>query len=414
MNAVQEFETLLNSSINCDFSAEMSEIIRRASAASAPTSVPTRSYAKYRSDDDAAKLAAVYSDAESRTDLDKLERKLENMQKQIDLLAVASNQTAAMPNEFPLAENSNAPLDEVWAELHTLRELISSSSTSLTPHIKSYIKKEVKKQGDTIISTVVKPEIQSRFDALDEMFLQRINEIQAPKLPSKPKTPSKRDSLSKNTTYTGQSISSKQSSLSLNSRNVDPSTPMSRPQLTSTQKHVRITASAPPKLKSDPGKLYSSRQRGGKFAETQPESSPTHDFLNDMSSIYDLELDSEIQTEQPSQISATFSAEQELEHLMQHLRADLSNRLNKSKNHDTPQHRIQSQPKNVNNNSNKSDAHVPQWLNRSGSKIDTTGGVGVGSTAYLGATGQKTGKPKSSYSRPTFSSRLKSKSAVWK
>ncbi|KAI8843796.1 hypothetical protein BJ741DRAFT_589251 [Chytriomyces cf. hyalinus JEL632] len=413
MNAVQEFETLLNSSINCDFSAEMSEIIRRASAASAPTSVPTRSYAKYRSDDDAAKLAAVYSDAESRTDLDKLERKLENMQKQIDLLAVASNQTTA---EFPLAENSNAPLDEVWAELHTLRDLISSSSTALTPHIKSYIKKEVKKQGDTIISTVVKPEIQSRFDALDELFLQRINEIQAPKLPSKPKTPSKRDSLTKTTTYTGQSISSKQSSHSLNLRNVDPSTPMSRPQLTSTQKHVRITASAPPKLKSDPSKLYSLRQRGGKFTEAQPENSPTHDFLNDMSSIYDLELDSEIQTEQPSQISATFSAEQELEHLMQHLRADLSNRLNKSKNHDTPQHRNQSQPQNSINNhkSNNSDAHVPQWLNRNGSKTDTMGGVGVGSTAHLGATGQKAGKPKSSYSRPTFSSRLKSKSAVWK
>ncbi|KAI8620422.1 hypothetical protein BC830DRAFT_532464 [Chytriomyces sp. MP71] len=390
LHAIRDFEEFLNTSISNDISAEIETIIRSATASQPPSSTKPASLVstgfsvgerplfrprhqrfglgadtsfdgsfdggggmgldgseRLTAGDKVDGLTLHRKDSVSADapNLDQIEARLQSMQKQIDNLALTSTPTKpSSEKQEDLGLFFASKLDDVWSELASLKEKVDSQQVQManvSPVVKAYVKREVKKRDEAIISQFLKPEIERQFAVLDAKFVERIDNIATSALHPRARPPLTPPAH----TYSQNAYSSK--------------------FYTSTSKPLAYHASSATTAKTS-NKIH-----------TEP-------ILDNPSF---LETESELD-------SRNLTAEEELQELMARLKADLAKRVGPTGQSTTPS------------------KLEPQWHHSPHGKMTPSKAPPQLPTKQ---SVKKAGsESKQTYARPTYSSKLKSKAAVWK
>ncbi|KAI9328273.1 hypothetical protein BDR26DRAFT_874222 [Obelidium mucronatum] len=197
-NAITDFETFINKSINNDISQEIEAILRSsngletpctlwpltATSASTAAAIPSTnaSFDPHYSKLDVRQTKPfvprhIIGDSNTSPQIDALSAKISDMQRQIDNLASATGSSASntphiintQQKKPTTSTNGNIPsskLDDVWKELRELRQLVVTASNAPKP-----------KHDAEIMDSLIRPEIARELARMDVRFTQRLERI---------------------------------------------------------------------------------------------------------------------------------------------------------------------------------------------------------------------------------------------
>ncbi|KAJ3352675.1 hypothetical protein HDU83_007745 [Entophlyctis luteolus] len=210
MDAVRDFERFLNSSLNNDISDDIDAIIRASTArngncAGAAAGGKSRFFqppvfaapatADWDRDRDrdrdrlsfGSEAPSLFRDPlpdSSAEKISALSEKLAAMQLQIDNLVQHANPQSRISSTRSRHDSAaeNTKLVALTNEVKELRELVSQQAgkpqnQQISSQLKSFVRKEIKKNNDSIALSIVRPEIERHFDLMESNLTLKIKKL---------------------------------------------------------------------------------------------------------------------------------------------------------------------------------------------------------------------------------------------